>query len=202
MGSGDSHKIVRIASRCLHRTDRWHCSPFFCTRQRFRRPGANNIPPNGEISPTGEYKEGVAVGPWMLYPSIFVGGVYNSNFNQAATAANTDSGWSLRVAPRLIATSTDGAIHSTTLYGVGDFQFFNGNTVSCRRGMDTKLQPNPRCHAQFQFKVHARDQPFHQRLKLQQQRDWAEWDAACYHPDHRQSFRNDHPASIQLPIIS
>ena len=74
--------------------------------------------------------------------------------------------------------------------GVGDFQFFNANTVSCRRGIVTQLQSNPRCHAQFEFKVHARDKPFHQRLQLQQQRDWAEWDAACYHPDHRQSFRN------------
>ena len=102
---------------------------------------ASNAPPNGEISPTGEYKEGVAVGPWMLYPSIFVGGVYNSNFNQAATAANTDSGWSLRVAPRLIATSTDGAIHSTTLYGVGDFQFFNGNTATADAGWTQNYSP-------------------------------------------------------------
>ena len=48
-------------------------------------PGAagSNIPPSGELSPTGEYKEGLAVGPWMYYPSIFVGGAYNSNSNQA-----------------------------------------------------------------------------------------------------------------------
>ena len=91
-GRGIRAKLCGSLRRRLHRTDRWHCSPFFCTRQRSGgRTGAagNNIPPNGEISPTGEYKEGVAVGPWMLYPSIFVGGVYNSNFNQAATAANT-----------------------------------------------------------------------------------------------------------------
>src|SRR6516162_9121250 len=33
-----------------------------------------NAPPGGpEISPTGEYQEGLPVGPWTLYPSLFVG---------------------------------------------------------------------------------------------------------------------------------
>ena len=113
-------------------------------------PGAagSNIPPSGEISPTGEYKEGLAVGPWMYYPSIFVGGIYNSNSNQApnnsnqaVTGTNKDSGWSARVAPRLIATGTDGAIHSTTLFAVGDFQFFNDNTVSADAGLSHNYSP-------------------------------------------------------------
>ena len=40
-----------------------------------------------EIAPTGEYKEGLPVGGWMLYPSIFVGAEYDSNFNQLATVS-------------------------------------------------------------------------------------------------------------------
>src|SRR5689334_17147102 len=52
---------------------------------------AGNVSQGGEISPEGPYKEGLAVGPWMYYPSIFVGGVYNSNPNQAATGTNKDS---------------------------------------------------------------------------------------------------------------
>ena len=107
---------------------------------------AGNVPPSGEISPTGEYKEGLAVGPWMYYPSIFLGGVYNSNSNQAPSGqavqgTNKDSGWSARVAPRLIATGTDGAIHSTTLFAVGDFQFFNANTVSADAGFSHNYSP-------------------------------------------------------------
>src|SRR5262245_7518183 len=62
----------------------------------------NNAPQGGEISPEGQYKEGLAVGPWMYYPSIFVGGTYNSNPNQAANGTNKDSGWNARVAPRMI----------------------------------------------------------------------------------------------------
>ena len=77
----------------------------------------------------------------MYYPSIFVGGVYNSNSNQAATSTNKDSGWSARVAPRLIATGTDGAIHSTTLFAVGDFQFFNDNTVNADAGLSHNYSP-------------------------------------------------------------
>ena len=82
----------------------------------------------------------------MYYPSIFLGGTYNSNPNQAATGqaatgTNKDSGWSARVAPRLIATGTDGAIHSTTLFAVGDFQFFNANTVTADAGLSHNYSP-------------------------------------------------------------
>ena len=54
---------------------------------------------------------------------------------------NKDSGWNARVAPRLIATGTDGAIHSTTLFAVGDFQFFNDNTVSADAGLSHNYNP-------------------------------------------------------------
>ena len=56
---------------------------------------ADNAPQGGEISPEGPYKEGLAVGPWMYYPSIFVGGTYNSNPNQAAASARHQQGFRL-----------------------------------------------------------------------------------------------------------
>ena len=93
------------------------------------------------ISPTGAYQEGVAVGGWMLFPSLYVGGYYDSNFNQSATGTNRDSGGSVRVAPRLVATHTDGGIHTTSIYGVGDIRFFNANTVSADAGISHNYQP-------------------------------------------------------------
>ena len=88
-GALDCIKFVRIACGRLHRTNRRRCSPSLAQGNvsvAADTPGAagGNIPSSGEISPTGQYKEGLAVGPWMYYPSIFVGGDYNSNFNQAA----------------------------------------------------------------------------------------------------------------------
>src|SRR5689334_21024347 len=84
-----------------------------------------NAPSGGpEISPTGEYKEGLPVGAWTLFPSLFVGAVWDSNSNQAssnqaaqtATGSSPDAGTSLAVSPRLVANTSDGAIHSTTLF--------------------------------------------------------------------------------------
>ena len=109
----------------------------------------NNIPSSGEISPTGAYQAGVPVGAWMLYPSLFVGATYNNNINQAATDFNRDNGAGLRVAPRLIATGTDGAIHQTTIYAVGDFQFFNANTVAADARLLAQLQADARPHVQW-----------------------------------------------------
>ena len=58
-------------------------SPSLAQAQGNVPAAAGNVPQGGEISPEGQYKEGLAVGPWMYYPSIFVGGIYNSNSNQA-----------------------------------------------------------------------------------------------------------------------
>src|ERR1700730_13148460 len=43
-----------------------------------------------EIAPTGEYKEGLPAGGWMLFPSVFVGAVYDSNLAQAAPGTPTE----------------------------------------------------------------------------------------------------------------
>jgi hypothetical protein len=102
-----------------------------------------------EISPTGEYQAGVPIGTWMLYPELFVGAVWDSNSNQAssnsaaqtATGSSPDSGTSLGVSPRLVATTNDGGMHATTLFGVGDFQFFSANTVAADAGFIHLYRP-------------------------------------------------------------
>jgi hypothetical protein len=87
-----------------------------------------------EVAPTGGYTPGLAVGGWMLYPSIFVGADYDSNFNQSATGNTKDSGTSLRVSPRLTG-SYDGGIHKTTIYGVVDARFFNADNIAASAGV-------------------------------------------------------------------
>jgi hypothetical protein len=102
-----------------------------------------------EINPTGEYQAGLPLGAWMLFPEVFVGAVWDSNSNQASsnqaaqslTGSSPDSGTSLAVSPRIVATTSDGGMHSTTLYGVGDFQFFSANTVAANAGFLHTYKP-------------------------------------------------------------
>src|SRR5262249_50549534 len=119
-------------------------------------PGSQGNAPSGgpEISPTGEYQAGLSIGAWMLYPELFVGAVWDSNSNQAssnqaaqtATGSSPDSGTSLAVSPRLVATTSDGGsggggLHSSTLFGVGHFQFFSANTVTADAGFLHTYKP-------------------------------------------------------------
>src|SRR5262249_34855464 len=107
------------------------------------------VPSSGEIVPTGEYQAGLPVGVWMLYPELFVGAVWDSNSNQATsnstaqalTGSAPDSGTSLAVSPRLVATTSDGGMHSSILFGVGDFQFFNSNTITADAGFIHVYKP-------------------------------------------------------------
>jgi hypothetical protein len=85
-----------------------------------------------EIAPTGEYKEGLAVGNWLLYPKVYLGAVWDSNTNQSPTEFS-DSGVAVRLVPDFRAVY-DGGIHKSTLYGVADARFFNSNTVSATTG--------------------------------------------------------------------
>jgi hypothetical protein len=91
-----------------------------------------------EISPTGQYQEGLAVGGWMLFPEIFVGAVYNTNPDQLADGGN--KGTSLRVSPRLVGTY-DYGINRGSVYGVMDGQFFNSNTIAATAGVSNSYQP-------------------------------------------------------------
>src|SRR5262249_33753678 len=72
-------------------------------------PPSNQSASSQGITPTGQYTAGVPVADWMVFPSLYVGAVYDSNRNQTPSAPNPlglspDSGTSLRVAPRIIAT--------------------------------------------------------------------------------------------------
>jgi hypothetical protein len=93
-----------------------------------------------EVAPAGEYQEGIHVDGWTVFPSIFVGGVYNTNVNQSATGTDRSSDFGLRVAPH-VAGTYDGGIHKTTFYGVVDAEFFNGNTVAANMGVAHAYQP-------------------------------------------------------------
>ena len=77
--------------------------------------GAQGDAPSGagEIAPTGEYKEGVPLAGWMLFPSVFLGAVYNSNLSQSAQGTPTEIGFGVRAVPRLVGTY-DGGIYKTT----------------------------------------------------------------------------------------
>ena len=113
--------------------------------------GAQGDAPSGggEIAPTGEYKEGLPLAGWMLYPSAFLGAVYNSNLTQAAQGTPTENGFGVRAVPRLVGTY-DGGIYKTMVYGVvdGDFyhdnasntNFFDNNTLSASAGFSNTYE--------------------------------------------------------------
>jgi Putative beta-barrel porin 2 len=101
--------------------------------------GSQGVASGGqEISPVGEYKEGLALGGWIFSPEIFLGAVYNTNANQLATGA--DNGWNLRVSPRIVG-YYDGGMYKTSVYGVMDGQFFNSNTIAATAGLSNIYQP-------------------------------------------------------------
>jgi hypothetical protein len=103
-----------------------------------------------EIAPTGQYKDGLALGGWMLFPSMFLGGVYNSNLTQSAQGTPIENSFGVRAVPRLVGTY-DGGIYKTTVYGVvdGDFyhdnvsnsNFFDSNTLSVSAGFAELYRP-------------------------------------------------------------
>jgi hypothetical protein len=84
-----------------------------------------------EVAPTGEYKEGMVVGGWTLFPKIFVGATFDDNTHQSATGDT--EGFSARVVPHLVGIYQNG-MHRTTLYGVADARFFNSSTVTATAG--------------------------------------------------------------------
>src|SRR6516162_2508196 len=115
-------------------------------------PAQGAAAPSGygqEIAPTGEDQGGLHVGAWTLYPELFVGAVWDSNSNQASsnqaaqtiTGSSPDSGTSLAVSPRLVASTSDGGMHASTLFGVGDFQFFGDNTITADAGFIHTYKP-------------------------------------------------------------
>jgi hypothetical protein len=94
----------------------------------------------GEIAPVGQYKAGIPVGVWTLYPSIFAGAVYDDNTSQLASGIDHSHGVSARLVPNLSAIWNT-PNHQTTLYGVADARFFDTNTVSATTGFSHSYEP-------------------------------------------------------------
>jgi hypothetical protein len=86
------------------------------------------------IVPTGEYREGLVLGSWKLYPKIFVGAVWDNNIDQQATGTSQTSRTSARAVP-YISGFYDGGIHKTSVYGVIDARFFDATNLSATTGL-------------------------------------------------------------------
>lgn len=76
----------------------------------------------------------MVVGGWLFSPTLFVGGVYNSNVNQTPTRI---SSWGERVIPGFTATLNNG-IHQTSLYGLADLQNYNASGALHKTTIDGK----------------------------------------------------------------
>ncbi|MDO9411055.1 MAG: outer membrane beta-barrel protein [Pseudolabrys sp.] len=63
----------------------------------------------------------MAIGGWLVSPTLFAGVAYNSNINQTP---NKVSGWGQRVVPGVSASLNNG-MHQTSLYGLADFQNYS-----------------------------------------------------------------------------
>jgi Putative beta-barrel porin 2 len=90
-----------------------------------------------EIGPVGQYRQGIPVGVWTVFPSLFAGAVYDDNTSQLN---GHNAGTSGRLVPNLSAiwNTQD---HQTTLYGIADAQFFDTNTVSATTGFSHTYKP-------------------------------------------------------------
>ncbi len=67
--------------------------------------------------------EGLPLGDWMLYPSLFVGVTYNDNFHFTSTNRRASTG--LRVRPAIEASRDDG-VHRTSFFAAADLQIHPG----------------------------------------------------------------------------
>lgn len=75
------------------------------------------------------------IGGWMVDPTIFVGGVYNSNVNQ--TQDNKISSWGERVATGFTASYVSG-LHQTSIYGFADVQHYDTDAATYRTQVSGK----------------------------------------------------------------
>jgi hypothetical protein len=98
------------------------------------------------FSKTNREYSALPIGSWLLYPTLFFGGVFDNNVGQAAGGRASSAG--ARLVPSLLAETTDG-IHKTTLYGMADARFYGDNsgrsadTVAARAGVIERYQPMP-----------------------------------------------------------
>ena len=91
--------------------------------------------------PSRDYSA-LPVGDWLLYPTLFVGALYDTNVEQAPSGRSSPGG---RLVPSLLAETTNGLLKST-LYGMADGRLYtrgSGNTVSARAGVIENYQVLP-----------------------------------------------------------
>jgi hypothetical protein len=119
----------------------------------FGVPGGQSITPppvttgREEAAPSPEAERaGLPVGDWLVFPSAFVGGFYDSNPQQLATGIKPGPG--VRLTPSLLAEQTSGA-YKTTIYGLVDGlvyipeQVSNSDTLTAKIGATELYQPLP-----------------------------------------------------------
>ncbi len=108
-------------------------------------PPPVTVPNRGDpfAKPSRDYSA-LPIGGWLLYPNIFLGGVYDSNVAQKSTTKTAS--WGGRIVPSLLAEATDG-IHKTTLYGMADVRGYAAgdtavrDTTAARAGFIQRFQP-------------------------------------------------------------
>jgi hypothetical protein len=120
----------------------------------FGGPGGQSITPppvTGQeeeataATPAAE-RTGLPVGNWVVYPSAFAGGFYDSNPQQLATGTKPGAG--LRLTPSFLAEQATG-VHKTTIYGLVDGlvyvpeQVANSDTITVKTGVTETYQPLP-----------------------------------------------------------
>lgn len=91
-----------------------------------------SVKPSG--APSGPVP--MVIGGWMFSPTLFAGGVYNTNVNQTET--NRVASWGERVVPGFTADLNNG-IFQTSLYGIADIQNYNNSGVVHQTTVDAKL---------------------------------------------------------------
>ncbi len=84
--------------------------------------------------PTRDY-QGMPVEGWMLFPSLFVGGVYDDNLLSQST--NREAGVGAKLRPAVIAERSSGVQH-TAIFLNGDFDIYpgkpSGNIINAQAG--------------------------------------------------------------------
>jgi hypothetical protein len=98
-------------------------------------------------TPKTRPESGIALGSWMLYPSIFAGVIFNSNVYQ--TQLDPKGAIGSRITPNLEIDQDDG-LHKTTVYANADAQLYPGapsnhgltaSTISGRAGLAHFWEP-------------------------------------------------------------
>lgn len=94
----------------------------------------------------GRTADALIAGNWLIYPSAFVGGVYDSNVGQSSTNVRSSGG--IRLTPSLLA-ETIGDFTKMTIYGVADGRAYvnqganDADTIDVRSGIIEVYQPLP-----------------------------------------------------------